>query len=254
MAKQLMFYEQVVPVSPQRHGDLYVEGGVSYEFAREVNSVPLVAAEIPHAAREYTVVFAPSGETIVPIALLGVKDKQNLYLTADGGWDAKYIPAFVRRYPFVFAQSQDGNTFTLCIDETWQGCNRQARGERLISSSGERTPFLEKLMNFLQDFQRNSQRTTAYSQRLKELDLLEQKAANFKLADGTSVSLRGFMAVNREKLNALPGETLQQLAKSGELEVTYAHLMSINNLSLMLERVAKRGAPPAHTPGVGEVE
>ncbi len=250
MARQLMFYEQVVPVSPQRHGDLFIEGGVSYEFARSVNSVPLVAAEIPHAAREYTVVFAPSGDDVIPIALLGVKDHENLYLTDEGGWDAKYIPAFVRRYPFVFSQSPDGKSFTLCIDETWEGCNREGRGERLITEQGERTPFLEKLMSFLQDYQRNSQRTTAYGKKLKELDLVESKAANFTLADGKTVTLRGFMAVNRDQLNALPAETLHQLAQTGELEVTYAHLLSMNNLSLMLERAAKRGAQPAHTPSV----
>jgi hypothetical protein len=250
MAKQLMFYEQVVPVSPQRHGDLFIQGGVSYEFARAVNSVPLVAAEIPHAAREYTVVFTQSGDDVIPIALLGVKDKENLYLTDEGGWDAKYIPAFVRRYPFVFSQSPDGKTFTLCIDETWEGCNREGRGERLISPEGERTPFLEKLMTFLQDYQRNIQRTTAYGNKLKELGLLESKAANFTLPGGKTVTLRGFMAVNREKLNALTGETLSQLAQTGELEVTYAHVLSISNLSLMLERVAKRGTQPAHTPTV----
>ncbi len=216
--------------------------------SRAVNSVPLVAPEIPHAAREYTVVFAESGSDVIPIALLGVQDNQNLYLTDEGGWDAKYIPAFVRRYPFVFAQNTESNTFTLCIDETWVGCNREGRGERLINEQGEKTPFLERLMNFLQDYQRNSQRTTAYGNRLKELGLLESKAANFTLPDGKTVTLRGFMAVDREKLNALPAETLHQLAQTGELEVTYAHLLSMNNLSLMLERATQRGAQQAHTP------
>jgi hypothetical protein len=237
MAKQLMFYDRVVPVSPQRHANWYVEGGVSYEFAKNVNSVPLVAAEIPHAGREYTIVFADAGDAVIPVAILGIKDDENLYVTTEGGWDAKYIPAFVRRYPFVFSKNED--TYTLCIDESWEGCNQEGRGERLIDEQGERTPFLEKLMGFLQDYQRSTQRTTAYANKLKELDLLEPKAATFTLASGEKVSLQGFMAVNRDKLTALPAEKLQELAKTGELEVTYAHLLSMNNMSLMLERVSE---------------
>ncbi len=240
MATQLMFYEQVMPISLQRHADWYVEGGLNYEFAKNINSVPLVAAELPHAAREYTVVFADAGETVVPVAILGIKDNENLYVTEEGKWDAKYIPAFVRRYPFVFSQSE--NKYTLCIDESWEGCNQEGRGERLIDEQGERTAYLERLMGFLQDYQQNTQRTTFYGNKLKELGLLEQKAATFTLADGKKVSLKGFMAVNREKLNALPAETLHELAQTGALEVTYAHLLSMNNLSLMVDRASARGA------------
>lgn len=235
-----MFYEQVMPISLQRHSDWYVEGGLNYEFAKHVNSVPLVAAEIPSAAREYTVVFADAGETVVPVALLGIKDNENVYVTEDGNWDAKYIPAFVRRYPFVFSQHED--KYTLCIDESWSGCNQEGRGERLIDENGERTAYLEKLMSFLQDYQQNTQRTTFYGNKLKELGLLEQKAATFTSADGKKISLKGIMAASREKLNELPAETLHELAQTGALEVTYAHLLSMNNLSLMVERAAARGA------------
>jgi len=249
---QLMFYEQVTPVSPQRHGDWYVEGGLNYEFARKVNAVPLVAAEIPHAAREYTVVFTEAGDAVIPVAILGIKDNENLYLTKEGSWDAKYIPAFVRRYPFVFSKS--GDRYTLCIDESWEGCNQEGRGQRLIDEKGERTPFLEKLMGFLQDYQQNAQRTATYGEKLKELDLLEQKAATFTLASGEKISLKGFMAVNREKLHELPAETLQQLVKTGELEVTHAHLLSMNNLSLMVERGSAHSAHEAATPGEPSIE
>jgi hypothetical protein len=255
-----MFYEQVIPVSPQRHGNWYVEGGLNYEFARKVNAVPLVAAEIPHAAREYTVVFTDAGDSVIPVAILGIKEKENLYVTDEGAWDAKYIPAFVRRYPFVFSKS--GDRYTLCIDESWEGCNQEGRGQRLIDEKGERTPFLEKLMEFLKDYQQSAQRTAAYGEKLKELDLLEQKAATFTRASGEKISLKGFMAVNREKLHALPADKLQEMVQTGELEVTHAHLLSMNNLSLMLERGAAQrahepaaeGESPITPPGESEAE
>jgi hypothetical protein len=246
MATQLMFYERVTPVSSQRHGNWCVEGGDHYEFARHVNSIPLVAVEIPHAAREYTIVFAGAGDTVVPVVILGIKkDQENLYITEEGGWTANYIPAFVRRYPFVFSETADATKFTLCVDESWDGCNQEGRGQRLFDEQGERTPFLERLLSFNSDYQRNAQRTKDYCNKLKELDLLDPKEATFTLANGEKAKLRGFMAVSREKLNALPAETLSELAKTGELELIYAHLLSMNNLSLMLEKVAKRAVEPA---------
>lgn len=245
MAPQLMFYEKVAPVSPQRHGNWSIEAGADYDFARKVNSVPLAAIEIPHAAREYTVVFAQAGPDVVPVVILGVKNDENLYVTEDGKWHAKYIPAFVRRYPFVFSPSEDGKTLRLCVDESWKGCNQEGRGQALFDEKGERTPFLERLLGFLQDYQQNAQRTKAYTKRLQDLGLLEMKTAQFTLGD-QKMALQGFMAVNRDKLKELPPETLQEMAKTNELELTYAHLLSMNNLQLMLERIAaaRKGIDP----------
>ena len=41
--------------------------------------------------------------------ILGGEKDQNLYLDDAGKWTARYIPAFVRRYPFVFAQTGTEN-------------------------------------------------------------------------------------------------------------------------------------------------
>jgi hypothetical protein len=247
MAKQLLFYEKVAPVSAERHGNLCVESGVPYEFARHARAVPLVAAEIPHAAREYTVVFADAGESITPFVILGIKDDENLYISEEGEWTAKYIPAFVRRYPFVFSSHDDDKTrFTLCIDESWAGCNTEGRGERLFDDEGKRTEFLDRLLKFNENYQVSAQQTTAFCNKLKELDLLDAKEGQLTLADGEKLRLRGFMAVSREKLNALPESTLSELAKNGALELTYAHLLSMNNFVAMSGRMAER--KPAATP------
>ena len=243
---QLMFYENIHTVSPQRHRDWCAETTPDhFGFARHTNSVPLAAVEIPHAAREYTVVFATAADQVIPVVILSVKDHENVYLTDQGGWAAKYIPAFVRRYPFVFSENEDHSKYTLCLDESWDGFNQQGRGARLFDAEGQRTPYLERLLKFMQDFQRDMERTKGFCQKLKQLDLLEAKQAEFTLPNGEKGALRGFMAVSRDKLNALPAETLQELAKSGMLELTYAHLMSMNNLSLMLQRAREFAAAHA---------
>ena len=56
MAKQLLIYDQVVPVSPQRHGKKSIKAGANFSYAGQVNSVPLMAAEFEAGSLEYPIV------------------------------------------------------------------------------------------------------------------------------------------------------------------------------------------------------
>lgn len=245
MTTQMLFYERVTPVNKQRHADWCVDNkAANFEFARQVNSVPLTAIEIPHAAREYTIVFAGEGDAIVPVVILGVEGRDNVYVDEEGRWKADYIPAFVRRYPFVFARSDDAKTFTLCIDESWEGCNQEGRGERLFDDEGEKAPYVENVLKFLQEYQNQFERTQSYCRKLRELDLLEPHQAQITIGDKRH-QLTGFLAVNRKKLKDLPGDKLSELALTDELELTYTHLQSMNNFRETLKRTAERHARSA---------
>jgi hypothetical protein len=215
--------------------------GTDFGFARSVNFVPITAVEFRRATPEYAIVFAGEGDTIMPVAILGAEAGRNLFVKEDGGWDARYIPAFVRRYPFVIASSNDGQTFTLCIDDVFAGCNREGRGERLFDADGERTQYLVTVLNFVKEYQAQFQRTRTFCARLKELDLLEPMQAQFTLPDGRRRNLTGFMAVNRAKLKQLDDEVLATMAKNDELELVYLHLQSMQNFGPMLQRI---GAKP----------
>ncbi len=239
---QLLFYENVAPVSPQRHGDLSIDRA-DFGFAANVNSVPLMAVEMTAASSEYTIVFAGNEDAVAPVVILGIEGTKNQYVDEDGSWAADYIPAFVRRYPFVF--SEKDNTYTLCVDESWDGCNKEGKGQRLFDDKGERTEYLSRMLKFLEESQAHFMRTQAYCKRLQELELLEPMKADFTLPGGEKKSIGGFFAVSREKLKNLPPEKLAELAKSDELELTYIHLLSMNNFRRVLERTAKAAAPAA---------
>jgi hypothetical protein len=173
----------------------------------------------------------------MPVMLMGFQDGQNLQIDEKGQWTIRYVPAFFRRYPFVFSSSDDGQTFTLCIDEDFSGCNRDGRGERLFDAEGERTQYLKNVLEFLQEYQLSYKRTEAFCSRLKEMDLLEPMTAQFKTPDGESGNLTGFMAVNRDKIKKLSGEQLEQLAATDELELIYIHIQSLMNFSRMIEKM-----------------
>jgi hypothetical protein len=238
---QLLFYDKVVPVSPQLHRDLSIER-IDFGFAAKVNAVPLTAIEMPFAAREYTIVFAGNEEAVAPVVVLGVADSQNLYLDENQAWKADYIPAFVRRYPFVFSQGQDSPQFTLCIDEGWSGCNRQGRGQRLFDDQGQQTPYLQNMLKFLSDYQGQFVRTQAYCKKLKELNLLEPMQAQIVMPDGQKRTLGGFLGASRARIKTLDAENLAELAKTDELELTYLQMASLNNLGSVVNRAVPKKA------------
>ena len=236
---QMLFYDKVVPVSTQLHRDLSVER-VDFGFAAKVNSVPLTAVEMPLAAREYTIVFAGTDEAVSPVVVLGVADSQNLYLDENNAWKADYIPAFVRRYPFVFAQNPEASQFTLCIDEDWAGCNRTGRGQRLFDDEGNQTDYLKNMLKFLSDYQAQFVRTQAFCKKLKELELLEPMQAQIVMPGGEKRNLGGFQGVSRARIKNLDAAKLAELAKSDELELAYLQMASLNNLGSVVNRAVPK--------------
>lgn len=238
MSKQLLIYESAVPLSAARHGSVSLEAKGDYAFSAGINAVPLMAVELVRAATEYAIVFTAAGDDVVPAAVLGIKGDQNLYLASDAHWNAKYIPAFIRRYPFVFAASADKKTLTLCIDETHPGVNRDGKGQRLFGDDAKPTKYTQNVLKFLQEYQLQFERTKQFGKHLKELDLLVPMQATVTTPKGESGSIGSFLAVSREKLRALDGEALAKLAKTDELELVYLHLCSMSNFNEVKDRLA----------------
>ena len=257
---QQLFYQTAVPVSAQRHRDWSVKTGDTFDFASRVNSVPLTAIEFAQAAAEYPIVFAGSKENVFPAVILGVQQDENLFIDEDGHWRGRYVPAFVRRYPFVFSQDAEGKTFTLHIDEKFKGCNQDGRGERLFDADGEQTQYLKGVLGFLQDYQARFRRTQAYCRRLVELELLQPVQAQFTLTSGENRTLGGFMTIDRDKLKAISAEEAADMLRKDEMECTFLHLASLAHFRDMLERFTPRqpllGAEPegAAEPELGEDE
>src|SRR5439155_7244778 len=115
----------------------------------------------------------------------------------------------------------DGKTPTLAIDESHPGVNREGRGNALFGADSKPTPFVEKVLDFLKEFQAQFERTRHFGRRLKDLQLLEPMQATVTTPKGEKHTLGGFLGVSRDKLRALSGETLEKLAKNDELELLY---------------------------------
>ena len=236
MSTQLLFYDNPMPVSSDRHKQTSVKSGEDFSFARDVNSVPLVAAEFAEAGAEFPIVFAGEGDAIVPTVILGAIGSTNAYVQEDGKWSARYIPLFIHRYPFVFSHQTEQGQLILHIDESFDGVNTDDRGERLFDSDGSQTQYLKNVLRVLEDYQMKFNRTQQYCQRLIEHDLLRPMEAQFTLPNGDRRKLTGFKCVDRDKLKAMPSDLLEAMLRNDELECTFLHLASLRHFGQLAEK------------------
>ena len=234
-----LFYKRVVPLNKEQHGELYIEASEGFDFASESNSLYIAAVECPKVASEYPIVFGSGpDEKVFPVVLLGLKPNQNLFVDKKGAWDASYIPAYARRYPFILATPDDKmKQFTVCIDEAYPGFNTAKEGQPLFDEKGEQTAVLTQAVDFLKDYQNHVQITEQFCKNLLELKLLEPMQANIKLKSGEDLALGGFQCVNREKLTQVSPGKLADLVKTGQLELIYTHLLSLNNVGKIMGKL-----------------
>jgi hypothetical protein len=237
MTTQALIYDELHALDRERHLNWSIKAGDDCSFAREVNSVPLLAAEFAKAAENYPIIFAGTKESVLPCVVLGLQKNQNLFVTDDGKWDTDYLPAFIRRYPFVFSESPENSQFILCIDEDFSGCNQDGKGERLFDSEGQQTNYLEGVVKFLKDYQLSHQATTHFCKQLIELDLLEEVRATYTGPNAQPGVLTGFYAVKREKIKELADDKLVQMVKSDALELIYYHILSLGNFKSLAKRL-----------------
>lgn len=238
--KTMLMYQKLTPVNRDQHRSLRVKAsGQHLAFARETNSLLMAVTELPLAALDLPCVFVASGDQHTMVSVVGLRDKENLYIDAEGRWDPhSYLPAFIRRYPFVLAEQPGSDQLTVCVDESFDGLNG-SDGEALFTSEGKDTPYLQQLQKFLLDFHNDMQRTTLFAKRLHELGLLVERNIDFKLGE-QHLNLNGFKVVDEDKLRQLAPDVVQELFTSGALGWIHAHLLSLNNVSKLGVRLTRK--------------
>jgi hypothetical protein len=250
LSGNVLFYKKPEPLNPQMHGNLGVNRtDKPYGFVANTNLVPLTVTEFVAASLSYPVVFV--GDNRVPIAVMGLRNDENLFVTQDGAFrlDA-YIPGFVRRYPFVFAQDPQEDRLILCVDR--EAGFVSDKPDVPFFENGEPSAYTQSAVQFCNEFETERRRTESFVQLLKDLDLFDVREAVFSPTnpDGTPgqpIKLADYYAVSEDKLKALPAEKFIELRDNGALMQIYAHMHSLlawdKLIALAFERAD--GAPPA---------
>jgi hypothetical protein len=228
------FYQQPVVLNREQHRGLRFKPVNDARFASKNPSVPLLASEFASASIEYPIVFAKASDAQwLALALTGLQSQANAFVDGKGQWRANYVPASVRRYPFILAEAA-ADQLSLAADLAAPHWSKE--GEALFDDKGEPTQLTRNLLAMLADFQAQAKQTTAMAQKLDEAQLLTQQNLQVQLADGRQAVIEGVWIVDEAKLRELADDKVLAWFKSGELAAIHAHMISLRNLVPLLER------------------
>ena len=237
----LIFYEKAVALDRNRHQNLKIQTKADhFSFSRITNSVFLAGSEFSEAAHDYPIVFVgPENGPFTAVALVGLSGDDNLMVDAQGAWEAgSYIPAFIRRYPFVLAGAEQAETLTVCVDEAYAGLGLE-EGESFFNPDGTETPYLKNVIEFLRLFHAEMNRTNAFAGKLAQMGLLSSKVITVEF-EGQKRNLEGLWLVDEQKLLALDDAQTLELVRAGYMGLICAHFFSLSNVVRLARREDQR--------------
>jgi len=242
----VLFYQNPEPLSHAKHGHLGVKKiDNPFGFLKSAHAVPLTVTEFGMAACSYPIIFV--GDERTPIAVMGVRQGENLYVNETGHTDPEtYIPAFVRRYPFVFATDPANDQLLLCVDS--QAPMVSDNPEVAFFDGEKASKFTEDAIEFCKEFERQRRGTLTLVEALKKHDLFEEKSISFQPRDaegkesGPAQKIADYWAVSEERLNGLSDEAFIELKTMGALGAIYSHFVSLLNWSRVIQRALQAPA------------
>jgi hypothetical protein len=234
LSNQPLFFTEPVALTSNLHSDASFKPETNYLFASKTNSIPLAVSEFEQAASSYPIVFTGTDA----IAVTGLTNETNVFIDEDGQWDMRsYIPAYVRKYPFLFHLSEDSETFTLCIEKSNIGDDDS--GTPFFDKENP-SPLVEQSLEFCKNFQAAWTQTTQFVSTLVELDLLTERRADLQSERGENSSLSGFNVIDKEKYSDLADADINKLPREFVSAIN-SHFVSMSRWQNLLVLSANKG-------------
>ncbi|MFA7276606.1 MAG: SapC family protein [Pseudobdellovibrionaceae bacterium] len=220
-----LFYTKPEPLEATRHKGLALKKDFGLGFAKGANAVPINMIEFPQICHFYPIAFAPDANAS-PVAILGLRDGENLFLNTKGEWlSDTYIPAYLRRYPFIFSEQSGGDQLTLCIDAVDSVVEKNGE-QKFFDDSGEASMLSKNALEFCKSYHAAAGQTLKFCKDLNDAGLLVERAAEIAVPGGRKINFTGFRIIDEEKLANLDEKTFMDFRKKGWLPFIYAHLFS----------------------------
>ena len=245
-----IFYGGLEPLSSSQHADYKSRTAMKAPFLVNNHAVPITVDEFVSVQRFCPIVFS-SGENPVPLALMGLNEGVNVFVEDDGSLIGEvYLPAYVRRYPFMLARLRpDAQELSLCFDPTSGLVGEYDDGNPLFTD-GQPSETTNAILKFCEEFELSAQRTVSFVKELTDAGLLMDGEVSIQPAEAPQPFVyRGFQMVNEEKLRELSGEDLTRMNRNGMIALIFAHLFSMAVVREIFARQMQQGKAP--TPPAG---
>ena len=241
-----LFYKNVVPLSTDVHKKLkFHTPSKPLDFAKDANLIPALVDEFDLALDDLPIAFLPAADVPSAVFVTGLKPGTNVFISEEGLWDGKYAPAYLRRYPFIVGDVENGEPI-LCVDDTYEGLSEK-KGEPFFNKSGESEETLMRALTISQSYKTSADRTEAFTKMLHEMGLFQSISLDAVMPDGEKTSVHGLMVVSEEALEGLSDAQLGKLNAAGFLKPIYSHLLSLRSISRLGQNLSMPSVPEGET-------
>jgi hypothetical protein len=245
-----LFYNAIEPLNVTQHGKMKVRPLEKSPQISQTHAIPVTVDEFALVQRHFPIVFS-IGENPIPIALMGLNEGVNVFLDDDGKAldPTMYVPAYIRRYPFLLARlSPESDELSLCYDPTSGAVSEGKTGEPLFDGD-QPSDATKAILDFCEQFETAGQRTSAFMEEIKKSGLLmDGEVAIQPEGYEQPFVYRGFQMVDEEKLRELRGDELRKMNQNGMLPLIYGHLFSLAQMRDVFGRQLQQGKAPAPVP------
>lgn len=219
-----LFYKAPVPLDSNVHAKLALKKDFGLDYTAKVNAVPVNLIELPQICHAYPIAFSPD-DNATPVAILGMRDNENLFVSG-GKWDEDlYIPAYIRRYPFIFSEIPGSDQLSLCIDLD-KSVTEENGEQRFFDDEGKPTLLAQNALEFCKSYHAAAQHTIEFGRALHQSGILVERQAEISVGGGKKINFSGFRIIDEQKLAELPDETILEWRRKSWLPFIYAHLFS----------------------------
>jgi hypothetical protein len=248
-ASQLpLLYNALEPLSSNVHANFKLRPSETAPYLSQVHAIPITIDEFVPVQRFYPIVFS-SGEAPVPLALMGLNEGVNVFLDDEGRLLGEcYVPAYIRRYPFMLARTQPGvDDLSLCFDPQ-SGIVGDFEDGNPLFENGQPSETTQAILKFCEEFELSAQRTAAFVKELQAAEMLIDGEASVQPAGSDPFIYRGFQMVAEEKLRDMRGDSLRKMNQNGMLPLMLAHLFSLTLFPELFSRQLRQGKGPQLQP------
>jgi len=243
-----------VPLKKDQHANLKIKPSADFRRFKKNHLIPIVHQDFFALAAEFPLVFVKNNQTseFVPVAVMGLRDGQNLYCQTEQ-WPAHVMPMSFGNAPLVIARADpEGEQYIVLIEEDSPMLS-ETEGEAMFTESGEKTEFLDRKVEIMLNIAQQSEQTQAVCKKLAEMDLLMTQQVQLRYRpDSKLYNIDGIYTVNEDALNRLSDADFLMLRTNGFLPLIYAHLSSLQQLRRisMLQYEADKAAGDLLEPAI----